>query len=1249
LLSEEQMRRVRAKLADGTPAVEPRSLIEELVERGWLTAWQGKMLLAGQKGFFLGRYKLLDQLGQGGQGTVFKAEHVNLRRIVALKVMAPQLLRKPEAVARFHREIQAAAALNHPNIVTAYDADCVRDTHFLVMEYAAGQTLERFLRGGRRLPPPQACDYIRQAALGLAHAHERGMVHRDIKPSNLLVALPADSKDKTDDTRSVVDRGVVKILDMGLARLTGETGDEGDLTRTGQIMGTPDYIAPEQARNTHEADIRSDIFSLGCTLFRALTGTLPYAGQSVMEKLMARGLDDAPRIRSIRPEISAELDAIVAKMLARQPADRYQTPDEVARALEPFTRDAAAVVVAGPAAIVAAEASAPADSNLARFLDRLATEAEEGPSTTGETLRGEAEGKTHAALEGARAERRPPVLPARPRALRRHDSAKKRGAWALWGATGLGAALCAAVIVWNQSAGTELVIRWNPDEREGVVLNVDGRERRLSAGDAGQLSVAGGSGRRTLKASRKGYITIEREWNLSRGERAEFALDWEPAASTRRGQEWDELRRAVEEQRAAATRDGAADDNVAVASLRERLTEFHRRNPGTADAISAAEALRALPSPTDRFDRDSIDPYELSTAGGELRDGAPRELVGIIGGTRWRHPKEIRDFSVSHDGRFAVTSCEDRKVRIWDATTGRLLRIAPRRAAVHTPVAMGGRPAWAAAGMDDRSIQVWNAETGDEVARLTGPPGLPLPHPAALALSRDGRTLVCGGADGSVRVWDVATRTLSHELRGHHGPVVALVLDEERNTLISGSDPRQRGSVPDTKVAERERGPAVGEETLISWDLATGARKLSSSATMVGGLALSGDGNWLAVAGSDHVLIRDPTDYRELARLSTETGDVRSLAFDSRTKLLYGVYSHYQVLAWETDTWKQIAGPALRPRPVRLAFLSDGRILAVSCHHDICLWDCVERQELAGREPFIESFAQSPDGHTLATGGDDGSVTVRDLTHKNGGRSFQLPGISVAALAFSTDGKKLAGATSNPGAPGSGDGPLRIWNVETGREVCAVNNPGKVMTLAFSRDDRALIVGDFMGKISFHDAATGERRQVVDASMGPDDRREIFSLAISPDGRSFATGSWFFEKATRVWDWKTKREKFILKGHSHNVHSVAWSPDGLYVVSGSADETARLWDAATGRAVRTLHYRTGGIEGVAVDPQNTRVAVGGFDGGVSIITLPQGEPIAEFVLPGSAGVAQVEFTPDGRHLLTRNRMGTMYVLRLETR
>jgi serine/threonine-protein kinase len=319
----EEVARLQATFSDA------RLLARELLQRGWLSAYQLNQLFQGRgRELVLGQYVVVERLGEGGMGTVFKARHRRLDRIDALKVIRKDHLANATAVQRFHQEARLAARVSHVNIVSIYDASEADGMHFLAMEYVDGIDLAKLVQRNGPLPIAQACEFIRQAALGLEHAHECGLVHRDIKPSNLFVNPK---------------KGLVKVLDMGLARMlkAAHEGDEaGGLTHTGVVMGTPDYISPEQAINSSQVDIRSDIYSLGCTLYFLLTGQVPYPGGSLTEKLLRRQLEDGRPVNELRPEVPGELAAIVAGMMARKPDDRYATPGEVAEALEPFCQGA---------------------------------------------------------------------------------------------------------------------------------------------------------------------------------------------------------------------------------------------------------------------------------------------------------------------------------------------------------------------------------------------------------------------------------------------------------------------------------------------------------------------------------------------------------------------------------------------------------------------------------------------------------------------------------------------------------------------------------------------------------------------------------------------------------------------------------------------------------------------------------------------------------------------------------------------
>lgn len=339
LLTPAQMARATAALAPDLAGAEPTARF--LVGAGFLTSFQADRLLAGRTdGFVLGQLVILEQLGRGSVGRVYKAKHRGMNRTVAVKVLRAELTRTGPSREAFQREVRAAAKLNHPNIVTAYDANEIGERSYLVLEFVDGPTLDALVNERGPLPVPEACELVRQAAVGLQHAHEQGMVHRDVKPRNILVTRPSKT----------LPGCVVKIADFGIARLAPPP----DLAQTpvprAVLSGDPDYVAPEQAYNPRTADHRADLYALGCVFYFLLTGKPPFPGGVAADKVRRHQLEQPVRVDRARPEVPPPVVEIVHRLLAKDPNARFQSAAAVAARLDGLA--AAAVVAEDDGAVV---------------------------------------------------------------------------------------------------------------------------------------------------------------------------------------------------------------------------------------------------------------------------------------------------------------------------------------------------------------------------------------------------------------------------------------------------------------------------------------------------------------------------------------------------------------------------------------------------------------------------------------------------------------------------------------------------------------------------------------------------------------------------------------------------------------------------------------------------------------------------------------------------------------------------------
>jgi serine/threonine protein kinase len=454
------------------PKASPKSgdeLARDLVKQKKITKYQAEEVYRGNgKSLLLGNYLLLEKIGAGGMGQVFKARHRRMDRLVAVKLLPVAMTKDKAAIARFEREVKAAAKLRHHNIVAADDADCANGVHFLVMELVEGQDLSALVKQHGPFSVVNAVDYILQAARGLEFAHKKGVIHRDIKPANLLLD----------------DEGTVKILDMGLARL-GDTGDgvaQAELTNTGMIMGTVDYMAPEQALDTKSAGPQADIYALGCSLYYLLTGKATYDGDTLMKKLLAHREHAIPSLRTAKPDTPEILDFIFRKMVAKKTEDRYQTMSDVISALEQM----------GPGSQTMVNMPVTANSLLANSDFNLKHD-----------------------LEATSTFRKSQIIPSTFRTKKNQPSLWKTPL-AMIGAALSGILILAGIIVTLQTSDGKLIVEINEADATVQVLDAAGKIEVTQKSGEGKVTISVDTGMHRLKVEKEGFAVFGEEFEMQK-------------------------------------------------------------------------------------------------------------------------------------------------------------------------------------------------------------------------------------------------------------------------------------------------------------------------------------------------------------------------------------------------------------------------------------------------------------------------------------------------------------------------------------------------------------------------------------------------------------------------------------------------------------------------------------------------------------------------------------------------------------
>lgn len=1067
----------------------------------------------------LGEYELLEKLGEGGMGAVYKARHTKLKRIVAIKVLAPGRTHDDKAIARFEREMEAVGRVDHPNIVRAMDAREIEGTRILVMEYVEGLDLGKLVDRLGKLGVPDACELIRQAALGLQAAYQHDLVHRDIKPSNLIL------------TRE----GQVKILDLGLALFHEDEPVGKEMTGTGQAMGTADYIAPEQATDSHRVDIRADIYSLGCTLYKLLTGHAPFSGpayKGAMEKMVAHVTASIPPVRQFCLDVPEALAQVMDRMLAKAPSQRFATPAEVAEAMVMFTTTcdlAQLIAEATGHPEVQPTSDAPRPSTM-----ELASSA---VSDTGQPSVLSQEGAPEKRDSLADTNQAGSLLP--------QTASRRRRPIAI------AVALAAAALF--VALGIVIVIR-----------NKEGKERRIALDDGDVVRIEQGSPNGQPAASGEGQARRSQQPAAASPKAAiEFKFAPEPL----------DLPAGVPMSKMALVQQPAP-----IPSVRSWTIETIWHRGAWAQAAYSPDGRVLATSCTD----ETIRLWDATTG---------RFLRAIVA-----HDDSILGFGWSLDGKLLATASRDGTVRFWVPETG--LRLATLRAE-RGLISFAWSPdrRLIAAGLAGSGVQLWEFSTADPrqpptrrgswrrvapgVSTTVCPVGYGVGN---LSWCCDNRMLICGCTQGSVGLFDIETRQWrDFPVAGGLGLTGAAVSPDGKTAAFPGSPVAlwnletsqlvrefPKNVVTNSRMAWSPDGKVLAgghwdwEPSAVLWDAESG-KEISRSVTTDAGaptsLTFSPDGETVAAGMGEvgRVQVFQRASGLCLFVLLAHRGPWGGLSWSPDAKALLGVNTNpvacpvallpAQVLESQSGRVRHESAPG-GWLVGTFQWSPDPDLVEVGWNGGVEIWRLMSGKQCRLASPTNERFATvawSSDGKSLLTGAESGKGEMWDVSRPDPKFVRALPG-RVAAASFSPDDKALAVASGQE---------VKICAPHTG-EVRQILPPAEapLSVLAWSRDGKTLAVAGENKKVHVFDV---EAKRILFTCEGH--TAAVVALGWSDGSKTLLSGS---VNEVRVWDAKSGK---LLRTISDDGGAI--SSDGRLVAS-RGQSAIRIRQTENGQLLHTI-------------------------------------------------------------------------------